>query len=52
MCIYGLDSFFLEKMATDFVDSIFKRIFLNEKFDFLTKISLMKGPIDNNSASV
>ena len=42
-------------MAAMFADDIFKRIFLNEKFCILSKISLKfvrKGPIDNNPALV
>ena len=42
-------------MAAILADDIFKRIFLNEKFRFSTKISLKfvsKGPIDNNKAFV
>ena len=38
-----------------FADDIFKRIFLDEKFAILIKISLKfvsKGPIDNNLAVV
>ena len=42
-------------MAAISADDIFKRIFLNGKVLFLTKISLKfacKGPIDNNQALV
>ena len=41
--------------GSHFADDIFKRIFLNGKIRFLTKISLMfvpNDPIDNNSALV
>ena len=45
----------LDKMAAISPDNIFKCIFSNEKFRFLTEISLefvSKGPIDNNPALV
>ena len=43
----------LDKMAAILADNIFKRIFLNEKVRFLTKISLkfvLEGPIDDSPA--
>ena len=42
-------------MAAMWADDIFKRIFVNEKVRFLTKISLKfapKGPVDNNIAFI
>ena len=42
-------------MAAILADDIFKRIFLNEKFRFLTKISLkfvVEAPINNSPALV
>ena len=45
----------LDKMATIFTDNIFRRIFVNEKFCILIKISpkfVPMGPINNNLALV
>ena len=44
-----------EQNVRHFTDDIFRRIFVNEKFDILIKNSLKfapKGPINNNPALV